>query len=225
MEMKSLLVLSLVVCAAATQAAVIPLVNGGFEEPWADYSYTSVDTGLGGEVAPGWTVSQGLAFGGVAYADWATEGYQAFWIQTNDGINEMPYDLGYTEQAIRQITSTTAVEGVEYTLRYDYTGGWGWGWLKEITASLLIGDVIVSSDTHYDVESGVGWFTFGTEGYVASAADAGKAIGIEFYFNNLNNNYWHATSYIDNVVLTAVPEPASLVILGFGALTLLRKRS
>lgn len=223
--MKSLaMFMAVAVCAVGVQADIIPLVNGGFEEPWTEYWYMTVDTGVGGEVAPGWTVSQGAAFGGVAYADWATEGYQAFWIQTNNGLHDMPYDLGYTQQAVRQVTGALASEGLEYNLSFDYTGGWGWANLKELSARILIDGVVVSSVEAYDITAGVGWFSYSTS-YIATAADAGKAIGVEFYFNNAGNEAWHSTSYIDNVTLTAVPEPASLVMLGLGALTLLRKRS
>ena len=222
--MKSLLVLlSLAVCAAGIQAAVIPLVNGGFEEPWTEYWYTAIDTGVGGEVAPGWTVSQGAVYGGVAYADFATEGYQAFWIQTNNGVHDMPYDLGYTQQAVRQVTSSLASEGMEYNLSFDYTGAWGWANLKELSARILIDGVVVSSVEAFDIPAGVGWFSYSSS-YVAKAADAGKAVGIEFYFNNAGNEAWHATSYIDNVVLTAVPEPATLAMLSMGVIAMLRKR-
>lgn len=222
--MKKFVVLFIVaVCAVGIQAANIPLVNGGFEEPWADYWYTAVEAGVGIEVVPGWTVSQGIAYGGVTYADYATEGYQTFWIQTNNGIHDMPYDLGNTQQAVRQITGSSAVEGKEYTLNFDYTGAYGWANLKELSARILIDGVAVSSIEAYDIPAGVGWFNYSTS-YLATAADAGKTLGVEFYFDNLNNPAWHSQNIIDNVQLTEVPEPATLVILSIGGIALFRKR-
>ena len=201
MKTKNYVLTALLAAAVCTGvvASSIPIVNAGFESPaLAPGGYTQ------GTTPPtGWTRTQGNFWGGVSYpGGWATpEGHQALWVQTNNIPD------GYQSQTITQITTSTAIEGNTYTLGFFATGEWGWG-TPNITAKLFINSVVKSSLTIPNAPAGQGWEAYHTPVYTATAADAGKTIAIQFYFENLGDPIGHAKTFIDAVTLTDVPQPA-----------------
>ena len=128
------------------------------------------------------------------------EGNQAFWLQTNNVAD------GYQSQTISQTLSSTAVEGQTYVLNFAVTCEYGWG-TPNITAKILINGVIKSSKTISNVPAGAGWLFYSTPAYTAAAADAGKSLSVQFYFENLGDPVWHAKTYLDAISLTDAPQP------------------
>lgn len=193
------MLLSLSGLQAFCSAAGIPLTNAGFETPaMAPGSYSQSTN-----PPAGWTKTQGSFWGGVSYpGGWATpEGSQALWVQTNNIPD------GYQSQTITQTSSSAAIEGNTYTLGFFATAEWGWG-TPNLSARLLIGGVVKGFVNIPNLPAGQGWEAYHTPVYTATAADAGKLIGVQFYFENLNDPVWHAKTYIDAVTLTEAPEPA-----------------
>ncbi len=95
------------------------------------------------------------------------------------------------------------------------------------TTTVVIGDqVVIHNATNFPNHTHVYDFTLDIPAVQASDAWAGQPIGIEFLSTATSANqggYWD----LDNVRLTAtpVPEPASAVLLAFGGLAVLARRS
>lgn len=100
-------------------------------------------------------------------------------------------------------------------LDFDYD------WNAYTSGNLEYGDVDVSTD-------GTNWTTLATwDGTVDDNGHAsipltayeGQSVQVRFHYYDANYEYWWQ---VDNVGLT--PEPATLALLGFGALAMLRRR-
>lgn len=192
-------ILFILVFAAIVQANV-SLVNFSFENPAQGYAggYTE-----GTSPPTGWALTQGSFWGGVLYPyGWnATESNQALWLQTNNVAD------GYQSQTIRQISTTAAVTGRTYYLSFAGTYQYGWTAPNQLVARILIDGAVKTSVTISGDPAGAGWFFYKTPEYVATATDNGKIIGVEFYFENLDNPNGHAKTFLDNIIIAEAVKP------------------
>lgn len=179
------------------------LVNIGFESPVLTFGNWTQGT----TVPAGWTLTQGNFWGGISYpSGWsAIEGNQTLWLQTNNVAD------GYQSQTITHASSVSAIAGKTYYLNFFATGEYGWG-TPNISARLLINGTVKSTLNISNAPAGQGWKAYYVPAYTATASDAGKAIGIQFYFGNLGDPVGHAKTYIDAVTITDAPaEPAIMI--------------
>jgi Carbohydrate binding domain/PEP-CTERM motif len=175
--------------AAAAQAGVNLVVNGGFESPVIAPPY-QVD------VQPtGWT----------GIGDLTVQGYAG---SVNSGDGNQWFDLNPDTSAgngISQVISLTT--GDSYTFSFIYNGGGG-GTTTEINYSIGA-DVIGSVSTAaLNVYGGSSWAAFST---TFTASGASETLG--FLPNGV-----YSGGFIDQVQITAnaVPEPSICSLLGVG---------
>jgi hypothetical protein len=143
----------------------------------------------------------------VDYGYWRAQAYPED-LYAHSGNNKA---YGY-EDYIYQILDETFVEGVTYTL--SAWAGQPWmdeakGWRLYFTTEDPAVELAVASG-----EAGLSWGQIRLT-YAATADDAGKKIGIKMYGDE-------SVAFDD---VTLFPEPATLGLLGLGALMLRRKRS
>jgi hypothetical protein len=110
---------------------------------------------------------------------------------------------------ISQTVTPTVEQGVTYVLTVELGHREGTSFTS--SAELLAGTTVVATAT------GTGptvrnWSPF-TASFTGSAADAGEPITIRLISTGLQGNF-------DNVRLSAVPEPSSMLLLGSGVLGL-----
>ena len=197
--MKILKTIFFIAVLATVVQANVSLVNGGFENPaqgWGGYTE--------GTTPPtGWTLTQGSFWGGVYYPStwWATEGNQVLYLQTNNVAD------GYQSQTITQTTTTSAVAGRSYYLSFAGTYEYGWTSPNQLVARILIDGAVKTSVTISGDPAGTGWFYYKTPVYAATASDAGKLIGVQFYFENLGNPNGNAKTFLDNIVISEASRP------------------
>jgi hypothetical protein len=188
---------------ASAGAALINVPDPSFEIPvlaYGGYKDIASSTYYGP-----WECVSGDAW--VDYGYWRANGYPED-LYARSGNNKA---YGY-EDYIYQILDETFVEGVTYTL--SVWAGQPWtdearGWRLYFTTEEPAVELAVAS-----AEAGLTWAEISLT-YTATAADAGKKIGIKMYGDE-------SVSFDD---VSLVPEPATLGLLGLGALMLRRKRS
>jgi len=224
---------------SAVQAAVVPLVNTDFE------SYTPV----GAAPAPGGTQLRGLtpgefwdASGNFATLDGWQEGAGSTWADSGTekgGYNPTGtrnlYLMGADGQAVQTSSYLIGTDyGAAEAYRVDFLMGDIWEWAY-VEIGLYAGDEsnMIDTQVHYADEAGTGWWSTMSAYTLFFAGDysayAGQQLGISF--RNLGDIYlpdpgingtWAA---IDNVHLEAVPEPATVGLVGiFGAGLLFARR-
>jgi hypothetical protein len=207
---KILLVCSVVMFSSLpSQAVVLPLVNGGFETPVTpDGTYTE-----GATIPDGWTVSQGNFWGGVQNPGYQTpDGEQNLWARLNN------YSSGYESFTIYQNSTAAAVAGELYNVNFYVADTWLAG--TTVTARLLIDNAAVSFVTVGTTDSFTG---YATPDYLATAADAGKLLGVEIYATALGGPN-DANFFLDAVSLNQVPDPATLLLFGVGGLMVIKNK-
>ncbi len=195
----------------ATTAQTITLVNPSFELS-SGYNGGSTST------IPGWD-AQTTTFGQVtdvsAQFTSGLSGVNAIWINNS----------------ISQLTTETFTPGVTYTMTVDIgiplnftdpnTSGIGFGFRNAANTALIsgTGQIFVTSDAINAIPAGT--FQTFTLSYTAVAEDAGNPIRI-----GINDFFSTETYRLDNVTLTAVPEPSVYAFLGIAvaALAFLRSR-
>jgi len=146
----------------------------------------------------------------VDYGYWRANGYPAD-LYAHSGNNKA---YAY-EDSIYQILGETFVEGLTYTLSVwvgQPWAGYASGWSLYFTGEDHTNNLIATSG-----QAPLNWQQVSLA-YTATAADAGKKIGIKMWSND-------EVSF-DDVTLDAVPEPATMALLGLGGLSLVlgRKR-
>ncbi len=188
---------------ASADAALIPVPDASFEDHvLTEGGYEDIAAGT---YTGAWECHAGDAW--VDYGYWRGEGWSED-LYAHSGNNKA-YAYG---DYIYQILDDTFVEGVTYTLSVwagqpweGYASGW---WLYFTTEDHTV-ELAEASGT-----AGLSWEQVGLA-YTATAADAGKKIGIKIWGDE-------EVSFDD---VSLIPEPATLGLLGLGALMLRRKRS
>jgi hypothetical protein len=165
-------------------------------------------TGFSGLAA--WTIASipGWSNGGINSGQATLAGYSG-----NPAPSDGLYMAFSDSESISQVVAS-AVAGTTYTLQVDVlhrADGVGNGAM----VSLTFGGVVVATGTGTD---NLGVWNNWSATYTATAADAGKQVGIVLGNNHNPGNQ----SNFDNVRLdaSAVPEPAAVSLLGIGGLAM-----
>jgi hypothetical protein len=211
----------------AAQAAPITVANASFEDP-ATANYVGTNggdgtNGLPGWLHPAWTNTYLInKSGGTATATGVTGNQFLFLEPYNDGGNSYVY----------QNTGAKFAAGT-YTLTVDVGMATGFAdWSEDASAEFQL---VAFDGTVYNYNLGVAATTvivknelgkLSSYSYTLDLGGSESFIGNDVVIvlkGNKNTSTFQNVSY-DNVRLDAVPEPASLLLLGLGSLTLLRRR-
>jgi len=202
---------------ASAGAAVIPVANPGFEDPVLEEDgWTWLDV-------PGWT-----PMGGEGSGVWHVTSADFDPVIAPEGQNVL-----YTENAVgdpggvTQVLTETFAADTDYTLTVEVGNSFYYYW-SGYSVQLLAGGVVIAEDNDTLWPDYYKWAT-STVQYAYDSADSalvGQPLEIRLLTLALDKDA-AAPSVVgvefDNVVL--VPEPATLALLGLGALILKRRRS
>lgn len=188
---------------ASAGAAVITVPDSSWDDHvLAEGGYEDIAAGT---YTGAWSCDAGNSW--IDYGYWRSDGWPED-LYAHSGNNKA---YAYSDY-IYQVLPDTYAEGVTYELSVwvgqpwdGYDSGW---WLYLTTGDYMVELAEASGEAALDWEKVV-------LSYTATAADAGESIGIKMWGYN--------EVAFDDVML--VPEPATLALLGFGALMLKRKRS
>ncbi len=189
-------------------AAAATLVNGSFEQGPAAPAGTFVNLNGGSTVIPGWTVTG------------STIDYIAGYWQAADGTRSIDLDgssFPYTSGGVAQTFATTP--GLAYSVHFDLAGNPNNG---PAIKPMRVSAAGQSADFQFDISghtiTSMGWVGK-TWLFTATAAST----TLEFRsLNPANADGWGAA--LDNVSVSAVPEPAAGALMLCGAALLLARR-
>ena len=247
--MRSLIVglLVIVLMSVVGFAAPITIVNGDFEAP----AMTLVGDVTYGNAATGWTASGTDMWGNPGYPDRSRilRTNDAGWDWNFFGNNATPWfapggmevprtpygeqvESSFIANGWRQTLSATLAANTTYTLEHDAGFGKDYGTGGAYRVQLFAGDIMV-------MEIGEGWGLGGVIGakygqvvtarnnwthQIASFTTGAAPAGLG---GNLQIKIWNDGARTDNYKLdaTAIPEPATLILLGLSSLLARRRRS
>ena len=205
------------VLSATAAAPAITIVNPGFEDPVLD------EDGWTWLNVPGWTQvgGEGAGIWNVTLSDFdpvvAPEGQNVLYTENAVG------DAG----GVAQVLTETFAANTDYTLTIDVGNSWAYYW-SGYSVQLLAGGTLIAEDNDTVWTDYMLWAT-STVQYTYDPADSalvGQPLEIRLLNLGLDKDA-AAPSVVgvefDNVSL--IPEPATLALLGLGALMLRRKRS
>jgi len=203
---------------ATAGAAVIPVVNPGFEDPvLAEDDWTWLDI-------PGWTPVGGEGSGvwNVTLSDFdpvvAPEGQNVLYTENAVG------DAG----GVAQVLTETFAANTDYTLTVE-VGNSYYYYFSGYSVQLLAGGVVIAEDNDTLWPDYRKWAT-STVAYTYDPADSalvGQPLEIRLLTLALDKDSPPAGEVVgvEFDAVSLIPEPATLALLGLGALMLKRKRS
>ncbi len=211
-------VATVIVLSASSGAAAFTIVNPGFEDPvLAEDDWTWLDV-------PGWT-----QVGADGPGIWNTTESDFEPVVATEGQNVL-----YTENApagvangVTQLLPDVFTANVDYTLTVDVGNSWAY-YFAGYSVQLLAGGVVIAEDNDTLWPDYKTWATSTVQYTYDPAHSALVGQPLEIRLLNLGLDKDNPPGDIvgvefDNVILT--PEPATLALLGLGALVLRRKRS
>lgn len=247
---KCVILLSYLVLAGSLFAVDIPIVNGDFEAtPFGSAEWSSIWPGLpnydNSTVAEGWSMYE-PAWRGYGVPGTTFQMFPQYWEHQFPGVDQTPYGLvarvttvGGWQQALN-----VPVQAGEYTIDFDFGSGTD---LKKgvslpwFVMELVAGDVSIFKggvNMHPDPDVTVGTIVVEHEIVVESGAVPGVYqdwVHQTFTFDNtagagLGDDltlrfYGDAYAMIDNISMSYVPEPATMMLLGLGGLLIRRRRA
>jgi hypothetical protein len=194
---KKLVIFVCTLCLVSNAALAAPISNGGFETGDLTDWWTSFD-----DPAATTTVQSSVVYDGTYAVQYVTEADLTE--GQNNKLGQSGDMLAGTSFSVSGMYDATSWGGAGVSIEYK-DASWGtfaWEWY-----TIYGGD---GTDT--------GWLSFATPTWTAPT-------GTEHFDVSINQWSW-ATTYLDNVSLTVVPEPATMLLLGLGGLVLRsRKRA
>ena len=205
--------------ALTAQAVLLPVANPSFEEG-------PMFTGAAGDDVQGW----GHPASHICGVTTATINGTQWDSLPSDGTSR----VFFTNQDVNldQQTNNFIQADQTYTLSADLgmiKTGQGFAsitiemWAYDFDASIFN----VASETYTNVpgpsEFIAGGWIRGSASFIGDASHLGHAIFLRFFLNCSDGEPPYYQPYVDNVTLEEVPEPATLVMLGMGALAMLKR--
>ncbi len=204
---------AMLVLSASAGAAGIPIVNAGFEDP----VYTDGDWSY--DVPPGWSGYNNSAGDGVGgwnpdntgaifygYGGVAPEGQNVVWAGDGAGL--------------AQVLNETLTANMTYTLSVEVGNSYYYDWAGYKIQLLAGGTLLAEDDSSVTIATDT--FETSTVTYVYDATDSGS-LG-ELLEIRLISDPGTGEVDFDDVQLDAIPEPATMGLLGMGALYLIRRK-